>query len=146
MLIDLPDVNVLIALHNSKHVGHDKAHEWFDTKGKYGWATCPLTENGFARVFTQVQYPNNLQGVSAALYILENMIQVYGATHHFWPDSVNLRDRTLLVPSAIAGPKQITDVYLLALCQQNGGTLVTLDTGIATAAIVSPHPDLLRIL
>ena len=98
------------------------------------------------RVFTQTQYPNNVVGVSAALYILENMVQVYGATHHLWPDSASLRDRTLFTPSAIVGPKQITDIYLLGLCQQNGGTLVTLDTAITPATIVAPHPDLLRLL
>ena len=146
MQICLPDVNILIALHDPKHVGHDKAHEWFDKEGQHGWATCPLTENGFVRVFTQTQYPNNVHGVSTALYILENMVLVYGATHHFWSDSISLRDKTLLNPTIVAGPKQITDLYLLGLCQQNSGTLVTLDTRITTTAIVSPHSDLLHIL
>jgi len=31
MRISLPDVNVLIALQDPKHTGHDKAHAWFDT-------------------------------------------------------------------------------------------------------------------
>lgn len=127
MRISLPDVNVLVALHDSTHPGHDASHEWFIQEGQQGWATCPLTENGFVRVFTQTRYPNNVSGVSSALYILENMVQVYGTTHHFWPDSVSLRERTLIHAATIAGPKQITDVYLLGLCQQNGGTLVTLD-------------------
>ena len=37
-------------------------------------------------------------------------------THHFWPDNVSLRDSNLFTPSVIAGPKQITDIYLLGLC------------------------------
>lgn len=60
MPISLPDVNVLIALHDPKHTGHDKAHAWFDTHRLQGWPTCPLTENGFVRVFTQTQYPNKV--------------------------------------------------------------------------------------
>lgn len=78
--------------------------------------------------------------------MLENMVQVYGATHHFWPDIVTLRDVTLFNSFAIVGPKQITDIYLLGLCQQNGGTLVTLDAGITLSGIVSHQPDLLRLL
>jgi predicted nucleic acid-binding protein len=42
MRISLPDVNILIALHDPKHVGHDKAHEWFNMEGQQGWATCPV--------------------------------------------------------------------------------------------------------
>lgn len=74
------------------------------------------------------------------------MISVYGITHTFWSDHISLRDRTLFIRSAVAGPKQITDVYLIGICQQNGGTLVTLDASMTTRTIVTPHPDLLRIL
>jgi predicted nucleic acid-binding protein len=70
----------------------------------------------------------------------------HGMTHSFWPDNVSLCDRVLFRPDAIAGPRQITDVYLLGLCQQNGGTLVTLDAAITVTAIVSPHVDLIRHL
>lgn len=146
MRISLPDVNVLIALHDPKHVGHEKAHNWFMSEGQHSWATCPLTENGFVRVFTQTQYPNSVGRVAAALYILENMVQVYSATHYFWHDSVSLRDKTCFMAETIVGPKQITDVYLLGLCQQNAGTLITLDTGITSTTIVETAATLLRFL
>ena len=41
---------------------------------------------------------------------------------------------------------ELPDVNVFGLCQQNDGTLITLDAGITPAAIVSPHPELLRIL
>jgi len=81
-----------------------------------------------------------------ALYILANMVSMYGRTHHFWTDGVTMRDETLLIASEIAGPKQITDIYLLVLCQKNGGTLVTLDTRMSLSAIVAPDAALLRTL
>lgn len=146
MQICLPDVNVLVALHDRKHIGHDKAHTWFEQCKDLAWATCPMTENGFLRVFTQTQYPNNLTGVSDTLFLLENLIQTYSKTHHYWSDIVSMRDKTLFDPKIMRGHKQITDVYLLGLCQSNGATFVTLDTGITTAAIVSPHSELLQIL
>ena len=146
MRIQLSDVNVLIALHDKTHQGHERAHQWFASEGHLGWATCPLTENGFIRIFSQPALPNSVGSPAAAMVYLDVMRAAHGATHHFWPDSVSLCDRTLYRPQAIAGPRQITDVYLLGLCQQNGGTLVTLDAAIRDAAIVSPHAELIRRL
>jgi predicted nucleic acid-binding protein len=90
--------------------------------------------------------PNNVGSPAEAMIYLDDMRAAHGATHHFRPDSVSLCDRTLFRPEAIAGHRQITDVYLLGLCQQNGGTLITLDAAITVAAIVSPHVDLIRRL
>ena len=49
----LLDVNVLIALFSPGHVHHETAHDWFADHRHHGWATCPLTENGFLRVAMQ---------------------------------------------------------------------------------------------
>src|SRR4051794_15834937 len=144
--IQLPDVNVLLALLDPMHSHHDIANQWYDGAATSGWATCPLTENGFVRILSSPTYPGVRLRPEDAVALLEATIANPVATHHFWPDSVSLRNKALFIPSAIAGPKQITDIYLLGLCQQNGGTLVTLDTGITPAAIVSYHPDLLRLL
>ncbi len=146
MPIELPDVNVLIPLVDPMHPHHDKAHSWYSGIASAGWASCPLTENGFVRVLSSPSYPGVQLRPGDALALLEVTIANPAVTHHFWADGVSIIDRRLFTPSAIAGPKQITDVYLLGLCQQNGGTLVTLDSGITHAAIASPHPELLRTL
>jgi uncharacterized protein len=54
----LLDVNVLIALIDPTHVGHDSAHNWFGETGASSWATC-LTENGVIRVVGHPKYPNS---------------------------------------------------------------------------------------
>ncbi|MGO8670803.1 MAG: TA system VapC family ribonuclease toxin [Capsulimonadaceae bacterium] len=146
MRICLPDVNVLIALHDPLHSGYERAHQWFNGDGQHGWATCPLTENGFVRITCQPHYQNGINTASEALLILDNMTSRHAAGHQFWHDSPSLRDQSLFMVSAIASHKQITDVYLLGLCQQNGGPLVTLDTGITVQGIVAPDADLLHIL
>ncbi len=146
MRIELPDVNVLLALLDPMHPHHETANQWYAGTMSSGWATCPLTENGFVRVISNASYPGVRVRPADAVALLEVAVANPVAAHHFWPDSVSLRDRILFTPAAIAGPKLITDVYLLGLCQRNGGTLVTLDTGITPAAIVSPHPELLRLL
>ncbi len=102
MRVQLPDVNVLVALHDQTHQGYDRAHQWLDSEGKFAWATCPLTENGFVRIFSQSALPNNVGSPAAAMTYLADMIQAHQATHHFWPDSVSLCDRTLFRPEAIA--------------------------------------------
>jgi uncharacterized protein len=53
----LLDVNVLIALIDPAHIGHDAAHHWFEERGREAWATCPLTENGVIRIAGHPRYP-----------------------------------------------------------------------------------------
>jgi predicted nucleic acid-binding protein len=52
--VELPDVNVLIALFDPAHIHHEPAHTWFAVACEDGWATCPLTENGFLRVVSLI--------------------------------------------------------------------------------------------
>jgi uncharacterized protein len=146
MRVHLPDVNVLVALHDEMHEGHQRAHHWLVSEGRLGWATTPFTEVGFVRVFSQPATPNNVGTPGAALDLLLDMVESYRETHHFWSDSVSLRDMTLFRLEALRGHRQITDTYLLGLCQRNKGTLVTLDQSIALAAIIAPHPELVRVL
>jgi hypothetical protein len=46
--------------------------------------------------------------------------------HQFWADDLSLLDPTLLDPSRIHGPRQITDLYLLALAMKNERRRATL--------------------
>ena len=146
MRICLPDVNVLIALHDSTHPAHLVAHNWFQSSGNLSWATCPLSENGFIRITAQTLLKGRLDGVSVAFFLLEKTKQVYSQTYHFWSDSVSLSDVELFVIPNILGHNNITDSYLLGLCQKNNGTFVTLDYRVTTSAILSPHSELLHIL
>ena len=84
--------------------------------------------------------------MSAAFFLLEQTKQTHRETHHFWSDSVSFSETDLFILPRITGHKQLTDVYLLGLCQRSDATLITLDTHMTTATIKSPHPELLRIL
>ena len=53
----LLDVNVLIALIDPSHEFHDSAHAWFQMNRRYGWATCPITENACIRILGKPAYP-----------------------------------------------------------------------------------------
>jgi len=126
----LLDVNVLIALFSDRHVHHQAAHDWFaDAKGD-GWATCPLTENGFVRIMRQRRptWP-----VGEFVRLLRQFCN--DRNHHFWPDTLSLTDQAVFEPAAIVGPQQITDVYLLALAVKKSAALATTDPSIPLGAV-----------
>jgi hypothetical protein len=54
----LLDVNVLLALLDSDHIDHVRARDWLDAEIGTGWASLPITENGFVRIISQPCYPS----------------------------------------------------------------------------------------
>ena len=61
--------------------------------------------------------------------------------HAFWPDDISIADPAVFDHARILGPRQLTDVYLLALAVKNGGRLVTFDRGIPLAAVRGATPE-----
>ena len=128
----LLDVNVLIALFDADHVSHSQATRWMEENGKSGWASCPITQNGFLRVMSQPGYPNH----SPVDVLASRLRQATGnKAHEFWPDTVSALDDGLVDTLRIHGPRQLTDVYLLALASSRGGRLVTFDKSIPLEAV-----------
>jgi uncharacterized protein len=141
----LLDVNVLLALFDPTHIHHDAAHDWFSVTGCRGWATCPLTENGFARVLSNPAYAGRRTTVGDALARLDQFTR--HEEHVFWSDDISLRDRKRLDARRLSGHREITDAYLLALAVHNAGTLATFDRGVRVEAVVgagSRHLDVLN--
>ncbi len=128
----LLDINVLIALLDPSHQFHDLAHQWFSQNRRHGWATCPITENGCIRILSKPAYP----ATSLTPQELREVLATFaGDSHHlFWPDSVSLLDRKLFQLDG-AGPKNLTDIYLLGLAQSRHGRFVTFDRTIRTSAV-----------
>ena len=139
----LLDVNVLIALFDADHVSHAQATRWIEENGKHGWASCPITQNGFLRVMSQPGYPNQ-----APVDVLAARLRqaTRHKAHELWPDSVTLLDESLVDTARIHGPRQITDVYLLALARSHGGRLVTFDKGIPLEAVAGAQKKHLVVI
>jgi toxin-antitoxin system PIN domain toxin len=137
------DVNALIALIDEQHVHHRLAHQWWAANSSAGWATCPLTENGFARIMSQSGYKNPVTATFAIDLLTE---QVGESDHLFWPDDISLRDGILFDVGSILGPNQITDAYLLALAVKNDGRLATLDQSISLRAVRGAEPRHLAVM
>lgn len=128
----LLDVNVLIALLDADHTSHRAAWAWFQEHGRTGWASCPITQNGCIRILSHPAYPN---ARSIAEIVDRLRAATADASHEFWPDSLSMLNDTMVDVTRVHGPKQLTDVYLLALAVRNNGRLVTFDTGIALSAV-----------
>ena len=129
----LLDVNVLIALIDPTHVGHDAAHRWFGATGAASWATCPLTENGVIRIVGHPRYPNSAGSPAAVAPLIARLRTLPG--HVFWTDDLSLIECTFVDPTRIATPAQVTDTYLLALAVAYKGQLATFDRRLSPTAV-----------
>lgn len=139
----LLDVNALIALQDRSHLHHAVLVDWLSDHESQGWASCPLTQNGCLRVMSQPAYP-----ASQPLAVVRRALRASteSALHVFWPDSLSLLDAGVLRDSAVVGPRQLTDLYLLALAVAHRGRLVTLDAKIPLSAVPGAKPDHLVML
>ena len=119
----LLDVNALIALGDPFHVHHGDVLEWFSKHHFQGWASCPLTENGFLRIVGHPNYPKGPGSPGGARRLLNQLLAQPG--HQFWPDSLSLCD--LRACRILPASKHLTDYYLLALAVQRHARLATID-------------------
>ena len=128
----LLDVNVLIALLDPDHSLHARSTQWFAADARHGWASCPITQNGCIRIMAHPGYPNPFP-VKAIVERLREATE--GALHEFWLDDASVLDAKTVDATRIHGPRQITDVYLLALAAHHGGRFVTFDSSVSMAAV-----------
>lgn len=139
----LLDVNVLLALLDASHVDHRSARSWIEQEIDGGWASCPLTQNGFVRVISQPRYPSPVPVPEA----IERLDWATRSEYHaFWPGDRSLLDPSFVDRSRIHGPRQVTDLYLLALAVHHGGRFVTFDRTVPLSAVHGADPSHLEVL
>lgn len=138
----LLDVNVLVALAWPNHIHHTRAHDWFASSRRAGWATCPLTQSGFVRVSSNAAAIPDARTPGEAVALLRRIVRLPG--HTFWPDDVAASEECDAVFARVVGYRQVTDAHLLALAIRRGGRLATFDAGIRD--LVPPDVDAGSIL
>ncbi len=141
--VALLDVNVLVALFDPDHVHHEAAHEWFSANRRFGWATCPITENGLIRILSNSAY----SGVHETTVAVGKRLYAFCSSgdHSFWPDQLSICDEQRFKLSGVSHG-QITDVYLLGLATEMSGRLATFDRGIPRLAAVDADQKRLEII
>lgn len=132
-----------MALFNADHVHHTLAHDWFSEERETGWATCPLTENGFVRLLAQPASGLEMRSVD----LIDRLSRFCASRHHvFWPDALSLCDASLFNQSYIVGHRQLTDVYLLGLAVKMGGRLATCDRSIPLGSVLGATTHNIAVL
>jgi toxin-antitoxin system PIN domain toxin len=128
----LLDINVLIALLDPDHSLHERARYWFARNAPGGWTSCPITQNGCVRVMANPGYPNALP----VRPLIERLREATRSPYHeFWADDVSVLDARIVDAGRIHGPRQLTDLYLLALAVRRGGRFVTFDASVPVSAV-----------
>ncbi len=141
----LLDVNALISLVDSDHVDHRAMQKWFLSHHQEGWATCPLTENGMVRVLSQPAYPSGQRTPMEVIQLLAALKAAFELSYQFWPDDVSLTEEEAFQGELIAGPRQVTDVYLLGLASRRAGTVVSFDRFLAWQGVRGGSKRLIQL-
>jgi len=127
MTSDLPDVNVLVALHVNGHPHRHLAQAWFDQATSV--ATTPMTQAGLLRMLLNPTI-NAHPDPASARQALSALLAAPGVV--VWPDDTRDVGGTPFM-YALTGHEQVTDLHLLALAASHGAQLVTLDARIDAA-------------
>jgi len=139
----LLDVNVLLALLDVDHVDHGTARSWLEEEINAGWASCAITQNGFVRIVSQPRYPSPVPPAEA-IRRLEQATRT--DQHEFWPCELSVLDSRVIDRTRVHGPRQVTDVYLLALAVAKGGRFVTFDRTVPIGAVSGARAENLVVL
>ena len=122
----LLDVNVLMALLWENHGHHQVARLWF--RQTTDFATCPVTQLGFARVSSHPALGYSMSP-DQAFSVLRTFLA--DGRHRFVSDDLSCADRVLRT-DLMTGANQVTDHYLVALARNHGFTLATFDESLAS--------------
>lgn len=128
----LLDVNILTALLWPAHEHHDASHRWFGSRGRAGWATCPLTQLGFVRIVSNPSFSRDALLPPRAVALLEENLA--HPAHEFWADDLQVPVAVQGIAASLQGHKQLSDAYLLAIAVRHKGVLATFDRGLRTLA------------
>jgi len=117
----LLDVNVLMALLWENHEHHQVARAWF--REITDFATCPVTQLGFARVSSHPALGYSMSP-DQAFSVLRTFLA--DARHRFISDDLSCEDRVVRT-DLMASANQVTDHYLVALARKHNFALATFD-------------------
>ncbi len=128
----LLDVNLLMALLWENHEHHQVARRWL--RGVTEFATCPVSQLGFARVSSHPLLGYSMSP-DQAFGVLRRFLA--DPRHRFVPDDLSCADRVVRT-DLMMGANQVTDHYLVALAQQHRLSLATFDEPLVKAFAREP--------
>lgn len=130
----LLDINILIARADPAHPFYRWTRAWLTGLATETLATCPLTENGFLRIFGHPNYSGGPGPPEAARELLKMIRRL--PNHQFLSDSITFDDPAVFPSLANSTPKHLTDLYLLTLTGKHGLKFTTFDRNIPAHLVI----------
>jgi toxin-antitoxin system PIN domain toxin len=125
-VIELPDVNVLVALLWERHVHHGEAVAWFGARAG-PFATTSITQTGFVRVSSHPRLSGRPLAVADAVATLRTLCE--HPHHRFLADDRGFVANPLVPHDVLIGHRQVTDAHLLGIARASDAVVVTFDRG-----------------
>ena len=97
------------------------------------------------RVLSQPAYRGGMRTPEEAIATLLRMKEARPWKHVFWAEDFSITDQGAILSERIAGPRQVTDVYLAAMALRRGGRLVTFDAGVPWQAVKGGSRELIEV-
>jgi len=136
----LLDVNTLLALAWPNHQFHRTVVARLDQRPAPRWATCALTQLGFARLSSNPVIVEVEQTPRQALGVLAKLVADRG--HRYFESLPALLDVASYFQSLL-GHQQVTDAYLLALAVSHDAVLLTLDRRLVPPVRARSHLEVI---
>ena len=128
--LSFPDMNVWLALATVEHIHSAPAKSWWESEDGT-IAFCRLTQLGFLRLMTTAAAMDGKPlTIAEAWRVYDRLYDDDRVTFVAEPVEVEKRFREKAV-GRTASPKVWADAWLLAMAQEAGGVLVTLDKALA---------------
>jgi toxin-antitoxin system PIN domain toxin len=124
-VIELADVNVLVALIWERHIHHAAARRWYAAVAELGWASCSATQTGFVRVSANPAAVGEVVSVREAVALLAALVAQ--PSHHLLADDRGFVDNPLVPHDRLVGHRQVTDAHLIGLARSHGAVVATFD-------------------
>jgi toxin-antitoxin system PIN domain toxin len=124
--VDLPDVNVWLALSVSHHPHHTRALAYWSAQAQAEVSLCRVTMLGLLRLLTQPRVMDTATlTAAAAMQVLQRWRQLPEVSHRTEPAALEARFEQLLTDDL--PPRLLTDAYLAAYALAGGMRLVSFD-------------------
>jgi hypothetical protein len=108
-----------------------RAWQWIEPEIETGWASCAITQNGLVRIISEPRYPSPITPADAIDLLDQACTQPH---HEYWLCDASVIDTHIVDRTRIYGPRQVTDIYLLALATKHNGRFVTFDHSVSLIA------------
>ncbi|MFN0130596.1 MAG: TA system VapC family ribonuclease toxin [Verrucomicrobiales bacterium] len=125
-MIDLPDVNLWLALVDQRHVHHQRARAYWSQQSAGRIAFCRITMLGFLRLCTNPKAMANPKTNAAAWAIYQQFTALPIVQFLADPPGMDVHFQAVTTQSAF--PHRLwTDAYLAAFAVADGSRLVSFD-------------------